>query len=224
MCRKRERGTTVNPSSPITPKEIDGDSVLKGNNGTYYYGEGDSRSIARDTIEEFKTNATTKGGFYIGRYEQGAGNVIKKGVTVYNNISINDSINEAKSLYNKPNDTVVSQLISSYAWDTTLNFICQIHKEGYKLATVNDSRYGNMNTGTAKKTGENINDNYSNIHDFLGNVMEWSTGYSGGGQGTGVVRGANYTSTYRVFGAYRNANLLTTTSVSTGFRTQLYVK
>ena len=65
------------------PTEVSEDSsILVGGSYPYYCaGEGYNKSVASDTIGAFKTSAITNGGFYIGRYEQGTGNVCKAGVT-----------------------------------------------------------------------------------------------------------------------------------------------
>ena len=71
--------------------EISGDSEIQ--EGSYrYYGEGNSSSVASGQIDAFKASAEStanggKGGFYIGRYEQGRGNVCKAGVVPYTNIT-----------------------------------------------------------------------------------------------------------------------------------------
>ena len=91
----------------------------------------------------------------------------------------------AESMYSG-NQYITSQLISSYAWDTALNYICQTNEEEYLLATTNDSAYGNINTGgtdSVTLTGEykvngETSDKYSNIYDFLGNCLEFTTEYS----------------------------------------------
>ena len=100
--------------------------------------------------------------------------------------------NKKKGISYNENEFVTSELISSYAWDTALNFICQTNKDGYKLATTTDSTYGNINTGNRTQTGaytvevegegerkEVVSDKYSNIFDLLGNCHEWTTEYSG---------------------------------------------
>ena len=138
--------------------------------------------MASSQIGAFKTSATNHGGFYIGRYEQGSGNVCKKGVTPYVNITRNTAKLEAEAMYSGQSEIkATTQLISSYAWDTALNFICQTNTAGYALATITSSSYGNINTGTSvsnrKSTGEDIHDKYSNIHDLLGNCCEWTTEY-----------------------------------------------
>lgn len=76
---------------------------------------------------------------------------------------------------------MVSELISSYAWDTALNFICQTNSAGYTLATTTSSSYGNIGTGNKQNTGAYSADQYSNIHDLLGNCWEWTTEYAGNG-------------------------------------------
>ena len=128
---------------------------------------------------------------------------------------------QAEAMYNG-NEFVTSELISSYAWDTVLNFICQTNEEGYLLATTNDSTYGNINTGSSGKTqtGEYEADNYSNIHDLLGNCWEWTTEYSS--RKPCVLRGGNYgTNDYfpdsRVDFPYEQS------SKGTSFRVQLYI-
>ena len=73
---------------------------------------------------------------------------------------------------------VTSELISSYAWDTALNFICQNSEHGYALATITDNTYGNIGTSNKVQTGGTPADCYSNIYDILGNCIEWTTEYS----------------------------------------------
>ncbi len=175
--------------------EISGDSVIE----RYFYGEGDSRSVASGQIAAFKASAEStanggKGGFYIGRYEQGTGNVIKAGVTPWTDMT-RDVAKAQAELVCDDNDNVESELISSYAWDTALNFICQTNVgsgEGYRLALTNDIEYGNFDSGSKKKTGEHVADNYSNIHDLLGNCSEWTTEAGGNKSYECVSRGGNY--------------------------------
>ena len=157
-----------------------------------YYGEGNRNSVAKDQIEAFKSSAKTNGGFYIGRYEQGVGNVCVSGVVPYANISRDTAKSRAEAFYTN-NEFVESELMSSYAWDTALNFICQIN--GYEMADVSGATYGNMNTDRKTNTGEYEADNYCNIHDFLGNCQEWTTEYYAGSAGYPyVLRGGAYDS------------------------------
>ena len=180
-----------NFSSEATP--ISGDAVTSGNGGSYYYGEGDSRSVASAQIAAFKASAESvanggKGGFYIGRYEQGAGNVCKYNQTPYVNVTRDQAKSQAEAMYGEES-SVESELISSYAWDTALNFICQTNSAGYTLATTTSSSYGNLETGIKQNTGVYSADYYSNIHDLLGNCLEWTTEYSSNGGFPCVRRG-----------------------------------
>ena len=115
---------------------------------------------------------------------------------------------------------MVSELISSYARDTALNFICQTNSAGYTLATTTSSSYGNIGTGNKQNTGAYSADQYSNIHDLLGNCWEWTTEYAG--NGNCVARGGasgdsdNYAA-YR----FRTGNYY---DHGYSFRVQLYVK
>ena len=223
--------TTINSSGKLTNEltrrswgeanelqeaiSVEGDNVIEGN----YYGEGNNKSIAYEEIEKFKTSTLTYGGFYIGRYEQGTGNVIKKDVEVFVNVTRNQAKVYAEELYNG-SEFVKSELISSYAWDTALNFICQTNTEGYLLATTTSSNYGNIGRNI-QHTGMYIQDNYSNIHDMLGNIVEWTTEYHTPTNGSCVFMGG-----YSDTGSYSARRYYKPTTHSTynlGFRTQLYI-
>ena len=212
-------------STGSTP--VSGDDVIE----TYYYGEGDSRSVAKDQIEAFKTSSNTNKGFYIGRYEQGEGNVCKAGIDPYINITRDEAKAQAEAMYNG-NEFITSQLISSYAWDTALNFICQTNGEGYLLATTTNSSYANIGTNNKTKTGEYSADNYSNIHDFLGNRSEWTTEYSSYTDTTGTgtlvncsIRGGLCAGGTGSHAANRGNSSLTYNGESYySFRVQLYIK
>ena len=228
--------TTINSSGKLTnelsrrewadrnvvaePTPVNGDDVID----TDSYGEGNENSVAKEQIGAFKTSATTNKGFYIGRYEQGEGNVCKSGINPYTDITRDQAKTQAEAMYGG-NEFVTSELISSYAWDTVLNFICQTNEEGYLLATTNDSTYGNINTGSSGKTqtGEYEADNYSNIHDLLGNCWEWTTEYSCDDGYPCVYRGGRYSSSI-LFAASRNGTGSTSySSTYCSFRLQLYI-
>ena len=205
--------------------EVSGDSVIE----RYFYGEGDSRSVAKNQIGAFKASAEStakggNGGFYIGRYEMGTGNVSKAGVAPMTNITRNEAKGNAGAMYSG-NSNVVSELISSYAWDTALNFICQTNSEGYTLATTTNKNYGNIGTGSKNKenTGAYEADNYSNIHDFLGNCLEWTTEYYGYINGPCVYRGGTYILNYG-YAAYRIYHSKSFYHAYVSGRAQLYIK
>ena len=227
---RRQWGTKTNTVQDPTP--ITGDEVAEGLNGNVYYGEGDSRSVAHDTIANFLNSAKPaseggNGGFYIGRYEQGEGNVCKAGVNVYVEVTRDTAKAQAEMMYtDKEQYGVTSELISSYAWDTALNFICQNSENGYKLATTTEDTYGNIGTSNKEQTGGYPADCYSNIYDLLGNCREWTTEYSSFTVGSPaypcVFRGGYYSDSGRYTGERYN----TTKDGSAdfiSFRLSLYV-
>ena len=128
---------------------------------------------------------------------------------------------------------VTSALMSSYAWDTTLNFICQNSKEGYMLATTTDNRYGNIEfkgSGSPKAAGQDENDNYCNIHDILGNYSEWTTERPESGNGDWVSRGGNYlrkestyTSGHDAYAADRSSSFSSGIYEGIGSRVEIYI-
>jgi len=223
---RREWGTTKDVVKEPTP--ITGDDEASGRFGNIYFGEGDSRSIAHDSIGKFLNSAKPvseggNGGFYIGRYEQGKGNVCKAGVSAYVSITRDAAKAQAEAMYkDKEKYGVTSELISSYAWDTALNFICQNSKHGYKLATTTSDTYGNIGTGSVgqRVTGNYPADCYSNIYDFLGNCYEWTTEYSS--DAPCVIRGGCY---YEdgYYAASRKCDSIKTSTSFYSFRLSLYI-
>ena len=218
-------------STDSTP--VSGDSEIS----SYYYGEGDSRSVAYNQINAFKASVEENKGIYIGRYE--AGTEIERTTTTdllttplvqankypYVYVTRDEAKQQAEAMY-ADNKYVTSELISSYAWDTVLNFICQINEEGYLLATIADDTYGNINTGSRMQTGKYEADNYLNIHDFLGNCREWTTEYSNetaeGANGPCVVRGEHYY-TSNGYSAGRGNDIISASYYGSSFRIQLYI-
>ena len=234
--------TTINSSGKLTNNlsrrtftasgatEVSGDDGIQGPGRYYFYGEGNSSSVASGQIGAFKASAEAvvnggKGGFYIGRYELGTGNVVKAGVAPYTNITRDRAKSNIENMY-KGNSYVTSELISSYAWDTALNFICQTNVESgerYNLSRTTSSQYGNINTGSKQNTGAYAADNYSNIHDLLGNCYEWTTEYSSNSFNPCVGRGGIY---YGSVGcaAARYVNIASGSLTNLSARAQLYVK
>ena len=121
------------------------------------------------------------------------------------------------------NGYVTSELISSYAWDTALNFICQTNIAGYTLARTTSSSYGNIYTGSRQNTGAYEADNYSNIHDLLGNCREWTTEYFSRSYGPCVSMGGNY-STGLYYAAVRSNSSTSYSNDDISARAQLYLK
>ena len=224
---------------------VSGDSVIE----SYYYGEGDSRSCTIvdgvNSIDAFLSRAKPvseggKGGFYIGRYEAGTEAertskndplttpLVQANKYPYVYVTRNQAKQKAETMYSgKSEIKATSQLISSYAWDTALNYICQTNEKGYLLATTKSSSYGNIGTNNKTQTGQYKvdgieSDKYSNIYDLLGNCYEWSTEYSSYSNRPYVDRGGRYFySGYCV--ADRNSNATDDSYSANSFRLQLYV-
>ena len=195
----------------------------------YFYGEENSNSIANYQINSFIKSATNNKGFYIGRYEQGGnGQQCKAGLTPYVNVTRNQAKILAETMYSG-NYYVASELISSYAWDTALNFICQTNGEEYKLAKTTDSKYGNIGTNSLNATGQYrvdgiASDNYSNICDMLGNCFEWTTEYSSGNNASPAVARGSDCNDKELSGDARLPNSTSRTNNVLSFRVQLYLK
>ena len=218
---------TFSSSSSTEVQENDGIS-------NQFYGEENENSVAKDRIDSFKASATNNGGFYIGRYEAGTQTertetttslttpLVQANMYPYINVTRDQAKMQAETMYSG-DEYVVSELISSYAWDTALNFICQTNVgmgKGYTLAMTNENTYANIGTRERTKTGEYMADEYSNIYDFLGNCFEFTTEYC---NNKGVVRGGDF---YNDFGnaAFRTADDITVAYPNEAFRVQLYIK
>ena len=176
-------------------------------------------------IGAFIASANDNGGFYIGRYEQGEGNVCISNVNPITNVTNTNAVTASETMYSD-NTYVTSQLVSSYAWDTILNFICQTNEPGYTLATTTSNTYGNF--GSIQSTGAY---EYSNIYDLIGNCDEWTSEIGAGNWGgNSVARGAwtNASSNYQYSG-HSSANYRGPVRTAYGysqlsFRVQLYIK
>ena len=220
-------------STGSTP--VNGDEVID----SYYYGEGSTEytSVAKEQIDTFKTSATTNKGFYIGRYEAGTETertaktdpltmpLVQANKYPYVYVTRDEAKKQAEAMYSG-NSYVTSELISSYAWDTALNYICQTNEEGYILATTTDSAYGNIGTDNQEKTGIYETDNYSNIHDILGNCWELTTEYSiYTTRGVSLPCGSRGGVDHRTsnFAASRLSGEMSNSNGSSSFRLQLYI-
>ena len=141
-------------------------------------------------IESFILNTLENGGFYIGRYEAGdptattdrnrqsqveAIPVIKKGQYPYNYVTEDDSSRLSQLIYEN------SDLVNSFAWDTTIIYIQTLgNKEDSKDYSIQDGT-SIISNEKPVLTGENVllntetEDIQCNIYDLCGNTAEWST-------------------------------------------------
>ena len=154
--------------------------------------------------EDEKTSVERYKGFYIGRYEAGdkestvaktlrSSNDVTKTVTIkanqapYNYITRTQAKSLAESFATKQGYKAKTKLVSSYAWDTTIEFLQKVNSD-----YGNSSEEGNYTdttfsytdiTGASKTKKQN---SYAlvptgqttpvcNIYDMGGNVYEWTT-------------------------------------------------
>ena len=133
----------------------------------------ESNSTATSLVNSVAKNY----GFYIGRYE--ASLLEKDGINIaatmegknpWSNLTYQEAYDAsavAKDAFEYTD--VATALISSYAWDTTLNWLNQTITN-YSTNT----SYGNY-SGTIYLTGATESDKINNICDMAGNVREWTT-------------------------------------------------
>ena len=152
-------------------------------------------------------NTIYNGGYYIGRYEASYGvdeianckqsegtpagtSYVDSGTLptfeegqLWNYVSQADASEASKAMYPKVDGgEFYSDLINSYAWDTTIIFI-QTYSENPTYAT-QTSVYYNNTSGQPSNTGERGNDatiapgttdKVCNIYDMASNMREWTT-------------------------------------------------
>ena len=209
--------------------------------------------ITKDTLNEIvnqisseKNSVKKYGGFYIGRYEVGVGNVITQYKEPSASLIWSNAYKNAKSI--DVGSASVSYLSSSYARDTALNFI-QNNSEFKTYASTRDDgkntpinenwsdksvKYTNANgdqqtkdAGTPTRLQTGVTTAKCNIYDMGGNVAEFTTELNpltnGDNDATVVLRGGTYLY-YNSAAGYRwdahsgNANGIR------GFRATLFIQ
>ena len=135
-------------------------------------------------LTDFKTSVSKNKGYYIGRYEardawasgpRWGGSGTSSPVTCTANNYIYTYVTQPKAAQlsrNMYKDEVVhSDLLNSYAWDTSLVFIQKFGKnKGYLQST--GSIAAKLDKGTVNTSYEDVE---CHIYDLAGNEMEWTT-------------------------------------------------
>ena len=161
--------------------------------------------IAKD-IDDFKAKVENSHGYYIGRYE--ARTTISRTSStsddkltqiterpneyIYNLITQPQAATLSRNMYSST--LFQSDLINSYAWDTTLLFLQTFDNRINKLKPYSNQNSLNTNfanKGTNKLVSIDIRDIICNIYDISSNCLEWSTETSVNGNGC-IYIGGNY--------------------------------
>ena len=193
-----------------------------------------SEAMPTDEIESVNAN----GGYYIGRYEAGDGSstdfrssetdgtvVIKKNQVPYNYITRANAESKATEMATvQEYTTATTKLVSSYAWDTVLDFIQKANSdnEHSDYATSSpEGNYSNTNYGNGLiRTGQTTA--VSNIYDMGGNLYEFTTESYSIESYSYVGRGGYYNGNYdRIPAGYR-CDFNGIADIYFGFRTTLY--
>ena len=151
-------------------------------------------------IEEFRTSATTNGGYYLGRYEarDGTTDTARTSSTsdtnqlvctasnyVYNYVTQSQAASLSQGMYAE-NSNFTSDLVNSYAWDTAIVFIQECSGD------TDYSRQIRVTSTFAPQGTNNLDtkDQICNIFDMASNCREWTTEtYSTDSSASCVTRG-----------------------------------
>ena len=192
------------------------------------------------------------GGYYIGRYEASyaSGATSTSEVGDYANCKaaskVSTSFSDSSMSYNagtlwnwitqpaaskvaintyEESDSVKSDLMNSYAWDTAIVYIQEASTPNYANATSKNSNLSN--TGKLDPDEPTLKDEVCKINDMASNVVEWTTEHSSNTGSSGaypcVGRGGFYRgSSYYTACRYSDGHA-TDSSYSIGFRLSLYL-
>ena len=117
-------------------------------------------------------------------------------------------------MYDSPKFT--SDLMNSYAWDTSITFIQKCTDK------TNYARTTSVNIGSPIQTGTTT-DNPCNIFDMASNVREWTTETSYSSNYPCVYRGGNYIDS-NSYTSKRSSDNTSYSYDSIGFRPLLYLE
>ena len=168
------------------------------------YNSSNSSYFTEALPEDEKASVERYKGFYIGRYEAGdkenteakklrSSNDVTKTVTIkanqapYNNVTRTQAISLAEGFATKQGYKAKTKLVSSYAWDTTIEFLQKVNSDyGNRSAEGNysDTTFSYTDiTGASQTKASNSQvlvptgqtTPVCNIYDMGGNVWEWTT-------------------------------------------------
>ena len=206
---------------------------------TWYKGYGSFSEYLEALPEDEKTSVERYKGFYIGRYEAGdkenteaktlrSSNDVTKTVTIkanqapYNYVTRTQAVSLAEGFSTKQGYKAKTKLVSSYAWDTTIEFIQKVNSD-YGSSSEEGNYYNTTFSYTditgARQTKEKSSyvlvptgqtTPVCNIYDMGGNVFEWSNEHYSPGPEPYCLRGGEY-------------EFASSTGSPAGFRTKRYI-
>ena len=209
---------------------------------TWYTGDGTLSKYSEALPEDEKTSVEKYKGFYIGRYEAGDKDSteastlalrtsssstsnkisIKANQAPYNNVTKTQAISLAEGFATKQGYKAKTKLVSSYAWDTTIEFIQKVNSD-YGSSSEEGNYYNTTFSYTditgARQTKEKSSPvlvptgqttPVCNIYDMGGNVFEWSNERYSPGPEPYCLRGGEY-------------KFASSTGSPAGFRTKRYI-
>ena len=194
----------------------------------------DKGNITAINIEDFKNDSTINKGYYIGRYEARTsverknGNDILTSLTIkpseyiYNYITQSQAATLSRNMYNDNNFT--SDLINSYAWDTSIVFFQTFDNRENNIIPY--SRQKSLNNDILAPKGTNdlvTKDVICNVYDIASNCFEWTTETCYKPDSPCVRRGGNFRKSY-FYASVRGDWGITNNSDVYSFRPILYLK
>ena len=209
---------------------------------TWYTGDGTLSKYSEALPEDEKTSVEKYKGFYIGRYEAGDKDSteastpalrtsssstsnkisIKANQAPYNYVTRTQAVSLAEGFATKQGYKAKTKLVSSYAWDTTIEFIQKVNSD-YGSSSEEGNYYNTTFSYTditgARQTKEKSSPvlvptgqttPVCNIYDMGGNVFEWSNERYSPGPEPYCLRGGEY-------------KFASSTGSPAGFRTKRYI-
>ncbi len=193
--------------------------------------------IAKD-IDGFKTKAIDSNGYYVGRYEARTSTKRTGGTTnedltqitergneyVYNYVTQAQAAKLSREMYKDSN--FESDLINSYAWDTTVMFLQKFdNRENRDKVYSRQDSLNDENMGLVEKGTNDLDENdlICNIYDMASNCCEWTTETYNLEYGACTGRGGSFSSTSDYTGG-RGYHDIYHCTISYSFRPIIYVK